>query len=354
DDATYEKLPKIRVKNLLTGRVIEEPVLPKGQFRVFVPIRLFKAISLARGLAHEPGQDIMNDSKGLLSKNVHNEIEEMRLGFCDPNNCNFRTDVLKIPNKNGFATAEGCINNNKTNEAVSYNGTILTGITYDADNGGGNSNAGLAEAVKKVLCDNQVPVMENIFNSWIPTNINGQEMLVPKRIECGLFESITVTATPTTSKVHEVKNIGMSSDEKVDSVSPNSFSCSTAEVGLYNKNNTLGFLESGQDLLCSHLISAGSDVLKCSEVNSVMFKLKLEEKDNKYKANPIPDLAFTIDITDERYTPFTERWSGGTAGNDCLINSEIVDKACTIADSAMNCFTRQTITGPISCSTHDS
>ncbi|MFH1751640.1 MAG: hypothetical protein ABH821_01730, partial [archaeon] len=47
DDATYEKLPKIRVKNLLTGRVIEEPVLPKGQFRVFVPIRLFKAISLA-------------------------------------------------------------------------------------------------------------------------------------------------------------------------------------------------------------------------------------------------------------------------------------------------------------------
>jgi len=54
DDSTYEKFPIVRVSNEKTGRTLKEPILPRGKFRIYVPIRLFKALAGAK----EIGEDI--------------------------------------------------------------------------------------------------------------------------------------------------------------------------------------------------------------------------------------------------------------------------------------------------------
>ena len=43
----YEKFPLIKVTKEQTGRTLKEPILPRGKFRIYVPIRLFKALKAA-------------------------------------------------------------------------------------------------------------------------------------------------------------------------------------------------------------------------------------------------------------------------------------------------------------------
>jgi len=50
-DAQYEKFPLIRVHNRQTGRILKEPILPRGKFRSYVPVRLFKALAAAREIS---------------------------------------------------------------------------------------------------------------------------------------------------------------------------------------------------------------------------------------------------------------------------------------------------------------
>ncbi|MFH1587128.1 MAG: hypothetical protein ABID38_04685, partial [Candidatus Diapherotrites archaeon] len=102
DDFEYEDLPQIRVENTLTGRVLQEPVLPRGNFRVYVPLRLFKALAGARELAHTSTDG--REDYGLFSPRIHNELEEMRLGFCDYGYCNPRTDVYVAPGQKNWNT----------------------------------------------------------------------------------------------------------------------------------------------------------------------------------------------------------------------------------------------------------
>ena len=42
-----ERLPFIRVTDDATGRTITEPVIPRGKFRIYVPLRIFKALVCA-------------------------------------------------------------------------------------------------------------------------------------------------------------------------------------------------------------------------------------------------------------------------------------------------------------------
>ena len=48
NDADYEKLPQVRVENLATGRIIQEPVLPRGKISFYIPVRIFKALAIAK------------------------------------------------------------------------------------------------------------------------------------------------------------------------------------------------------------------------------------------------------------------------------------------------------------------
>ena len=41
----YQKLPKIKITHRRSGRTLIEPILPRGVFRIYMPIRYFKALS---------------------------------------------------------------------------------------------------------------------------------------------------------------------------------------------------------------------------------------------------------------------------------------------------------------------
>ncbi|HIH21817.1 MAG: hypothetical protein QT12_C0011G0002 [archaeon GW2011_AR21] len=76
--AEYQKLPQIAVKSQASGRVIKQPILPKGNIRVFVPLRIFKAMWKARKIALGNFGGFGDSIKGL------------GLGMCD-SDCSVRT-----------------------------------------------------------------------------------------------------------------------------------------------------------------------------------------------------------------------------------------------------------------------
>lgn len=80
----FEVLPQVYVKNVETGRVITEPVLPKGTFRMYVPIRLFKAVAGARVLAEK------------MFNNVHGNVAGMEYGMCS-SGCSWNDDLGRNP-----------------------------------------------------------------------------------------------------------------------------------------------------------------------------------------------------------------------------------------------------------------
>lgn len=78
-DADYEKLPAIHVYDESTGRELVEPVIPRGKFRIYVPLRLFKALKYA----HEIAQGQLANGGGLLSPAFHDHLGELGVGMCD-------------------------------------------------------------------------------------------------------------------------------------------------------------------------------------------------------------------------------------------------------------------------------
>lgn len=86
DEEAYESFPQIRVEHRETGRVLKEPILPRGRLQIYVPIRIFKAIAGAWEIAKT------DDGKGLFDNEFRNEIENIRLGLCDSGSCVPRAD----------------------------------------------------------------------------------------------------------------------------------------------------------------------------------------------------------------------------------------------------------------------
>ncbi len=78
-DADYEKLPAIHVYDETTGRELVEPVIPRGKFRIYVPMRIFKALKYA----HEIAQGSLAGGGGLLSPQFHAHLSELGVGMCD-------------------------------------------------------------------------------------------------------------------------------------------------------------------------------------------------------------------------------------------------------------------------------
>ncbi|MBU0662862.1 hypothetical protein KKH30_04280, partial [Candidatus Micrarchaeota archaeon] len=60
-DEAYEALPQIRVENTRTGRVMKVPMLPRGKFRIYVPLRIFKALAGAREIAIQDGGKVLSE-----------------------------------------------------------------------------------------------------------------------------------------------------------------------------------------------------------------------------------------------------------------------------------------------------
>lgn len=86
-DEEYEKLPSIHVRDTSSGREIVEPVIPKGKFRIYVPLRIFRALRYA----HELAQGQLLQGGGLLSPQFHSQLGALGVGVCDSGLCGYRT-----------------------------------------------------------------------------------------------------------------------------------------------------------------------------------------------------------------------------------------------------------------------
>ncbi|NMA44844.1 MAG: hypothetical protein GX950_03485 [Candidatus Diapherotrites archaeon] len=85
-DESYEKLPRIIVKDTVTNEEIRTPILPKSRLRIYVPLRIFKALHLSMKRADE------------IFTNADSDLSEAQLGFCD-DGC--------VPRKNPVEELEG-------------------------------------------------------------------------------------------------------------------------------------------------------------------------------------------------------------------------------------------------------
>lgn len=103
-DADYEGLPKVVVENFKTGRVIKEPIFPRGKFQIYVPLRVFKAIAGAYAIRDEVMQ-------------VVSTYENYGIGYCEKDNCNWQPGGTAPPSPNHdmdyFCAAPSLPNNTK-------------------------------------------------------------------------------------------------------------------------------------------------------------------------------------------------------------------------------------------------
>ncbi|MDD5148123.1 MAG: hypothetical protein PHH08_01520 [Candidatus ainarchaeum sp.] len=102
----YEKLPRVVITSSATLDEVRHVILPKATFRIYVPLRLFKAFAEARGFAHfseTPNLDIDTQIMGtagdigFLSDKTTEEINSFQLGMCDRDYCAPRTSPFNAP-----------------------------------------------------------------------------------------------------------------------------------------------------------------------------------------------------------------------------------------------------------------
>ena len=138
-DASYEALPKIVVKDLITKGETKLPILPKTRLKIYIPLRFFKAIYIARKNA-----EAMSSVSGLLSS--------AQLGFCE-SGCVPNTS----PSGGGGGTWSGheCPGNVSQNEIQKLSTSYAGLSTYNAAQST-VANIGLNAYAKQTICENAI------------------------------------------------------------------------------------------------------------------------------------------------------------------------------------------------------
>jgi len=138
-DEEYERLPQIRVESHTTGRVLKEPILPRGNLRIYVPLRVFRAIAAA--------QDFSKGRTGYSGDTflgLNPEINEYKIGMCYSGYCS------PSPNINSPGPTEypgTCpFDPISTGDYPVVNFNLPDGSSYDAGNSG-SMESGLRDFV---------------------------------------------------------------------------------------------------------------------------------------------------------------------------------------------------------------
>jgi hypothetical protein len=85
DDQMYESLPKIVVRRIGTNQTLETRILPRSKIKVYVPIRIFKAVASAKKISD--AQIFLSPSN---PNTLHEELAKIKLGLCDTGSCHPR------------------------------------------------------------------------------------------------------------------------------------------------------------------------------------------------------------------------------------------------------------------------
>ena len=137
-DEDYETLPKIVVKDLITKGETKLPILPRTRLKIYIPLRFFKAIFVARKNA----EAMENAERGA-------KFREAKLGFCDSGSCTPRTSPTSSEGGDWDKECPGSASDNELQKLDSE----PAGLTHYNTGGGTVANIGLNAYAKQAICE---------------------------------------------------------------------------------------------------------------------------------------------------------------------------------------------------------
>lgn len=240
DDETYEKLPKIVVKNITTGDYLKQGILPHADFRIYVPLRIFKAIAQTKYYA-ENSIFLNNDYFGSL-----------KLGLCDAG-CIPR-EYAGNSTGNGTLSGSACPN---TPDMYLPNGA--------------------KDKVKTVKLKNKNGTVIGNYNSEEPDSMKMQLQLIVKQEICD------TAATDDLIDVDPYDDLNLVKD-------PAATGC-----GIFNSEVTVITLPSKRILAEPYTFDTTANCATTQQINA---KIRFRETNPKYKINKKNENIYTIAIVD--------------------------------------------------------
>jgi len=318
----YEDLPKLHVTDWATGEELKEIILPKTTFRIYVPLRFFKAIAEARALTHFPLEAEVDSpsDQGLFSPRVHNTIEQMGLGMCDFGYCAPRTNPLDVPATLNLTGAGTFCPGDSTGGGANYQGGLPTKIectqswcpagmnesTYLA--GGSDNYTDMKNNLSLIAGGKVCDVLKQAKSAgYIDVDPSDKFDLVGNECEgsgVNLAYDISVNIDARDSKL-----VGDASGGGQGLPDPG------RNLGLYRTpEGTVDFPHVGgvEFLGCSD--SSSEFKSRCAEVKSVKVTLAFQENDPNYmvrEAGSGEQRIYRISVYDNTYVPFTANWQQG-------------------------------------------
>lgn len=149
----YEKLPRIVIRDTISGGEMKIAILPKSNLRIYIPLRFFKAIYEAR-----------KQAKAIAD--AEEDLKDSRLGFCDEG-CIPRTDPLDSAGDGAWN--KECPTGASSTQSLTRTGLI--GIDNYIPGGSQGPLLGLLAVAKSLICDATISanvgnVAENGFGNY--------------------------------------------------------------------------------------------------------------------------------------------------------------------------------------------
>ncbi|MBU0635612.1 hypothetical protein KKE06_01150 [Candidatus Micrarchaeota archaeon] len=173
DQEVYESLPKIIVESTTTGDILETAILPRSNLRIYIPLRIFKAVAVTKQVA--------DDQIFKTGSPYRDTMGNVRTGLCDTG-CGPRTgNVTQSGGTNWpdhacrdpIATENiGGIPGIIPNYSAQYNPGIIGGAE--------GSHVALRNIIEALLCGP---------DSSIKANIDAANPFTTTLVDCEIYDS---------------------------------------------------------------------------------------------------------------------------------------------------------------------
>ncbi|MEM0359715.1 MAG: hypothetical protein QXK06_00045 [Candidatus Diapherotrites archaeon] len=353
DQSLYEQMPLVHVKHISGSTERRDPIIPKNDLKVYIPLRVFKALAITRGFMHSRLDWQMNSQNdfGYYSPRMQNEIDSMALGFCDYGYCHPRTNPYYPPDKKSIS-GKNCPD---FIASGSYYKTIgeTRGETFEYEAGNEkNTEDILKDLLIKRLCALSRELLGQYDNPSSPSF--AKDFAVSKSIVFGQPCYVKVDRASIETTSIESKEILLSADDsKLDKSlpslvfnptdEPNQFGvpsspCPYDAVGLLSESQRTGMFWDGKEIrnwnygkaTCTE-DSGISGKTTCTQITMVSLIITYEEKDANYKVIDNRDVKIKIRTFDANYTPFNPKRDMGdpSQASGCLFSGpSLAEQQC--------------------------
>ncbi|MEM4662942.1 MAG: hypothetical protein QXM75_02890 [Candidatus Diapherotrites archaeon] len=342
----YESLPRLVVKDLVTGKEIREIILPKTDLKMYVPSRIFKAMAYTRYFLHTDLVNINSSNDyGYLSPRIHNELDSMALGICDYGYCKPRESPYFPPTAR-YIDGEACPNVGRNQlEAVQGNFRGRSFVYNPSD------DRSMNETIEKLFKIRVCELSEKHLAKLSSTKFTIAKTGSIEGVDCYVtFDRVFAEATA--AKKVESSLPGLKPQGMLSPQEPNNPNACPFNFTLPQNRNLGYYLEGGKikwpsektvpitrDFCTSLAISGLEQKLRlcqvqgyscCSEISEASFYITFIEGDANYKVNKNRNVKFMMQIPDMSFTAFNPNYSSGSVLTTlgCALEHQPVAQSC--------------------------